>query len=87
MRKKKKAKVEEPVEPDRFVSQEKMRSKTENTYESVMVAAREARRINLHLKMVGSEADRSIKVTSEAMGKLLGDELNFDYKDLPEEDE
>ena len=88
MRKKKsKAMKTEPVEPDRFVSQDKMRNKTENTYEAVMVSAREARRMNLHLNMVGSETDRSIKVTSEAMKRLLSDEVHFDYNDLPDESE
>lgn len=84
---KKKSKVAkmEPVDPDRFVSQDKMRDKTENTYEAVMVSAREARRMNLHLKMTGSEIDQSIKVTSEAMKRLLSDEIHFDYHKLPDE--
>ena len=86
MSKKKQANTE-PVELERFVSQEKMRNKTENTYEAVMISAREARRINLHLRMVGDEVDRSIKVTSEAMKRLLDNDVLFDYKNLPEEDE
>ncbi len=78
-RKKKKAPVEIVV-PDRFVSQEKVRDKTDNTYEGVMISSREARRMNTHIKMLGTELDRSIKVTSTAMERFLDGDVYFDYK-------
>ena len=65
----------------RFISQETMCKKISNTYESVMVAAREARRINTHLKMVGTEDDRGEKVTSIAIDRLLNDEIHYNIKD------
>lgn len=64
----------------RFISQERMCEKISNTYESVMVAAREARRINAHLKMVGTEDERGEKVTSLALDRLMNDEINYNYK-------
>lgn len=63
-----------------YISQEVMRAKIPNTYEAVIVAAREARRINLHNKMLGTQEDRAIKVTSEALGRLLNDELYYEFK-------
>ncbi len=71
--------------PTQFVSQERMREIADNTYEAVMVSAMEARRINLHNKMLGTQEDRSEKVTSIALARLLGDELRYDY--LPDEGE
>ena len=43
-----------------FISQGLMREKIPNTYESIVVAAREARRINLNNKMLGTQEDRAI---------------------------
>lgn len=64
-----------------FFSQEKMREVVSNTYEAVMVAAREARRINVHLKMVGTEEERSEKVTNLALNRFLQREINYDIKE------
>jgi|GEM_PF-1700588 len=63
-----------------YVSQERMREIAENTYEAVMVASLEARRINLHNKMLGTQEDRANKVTTIALDRLLGNELRFDYQ-------
>lgn len=86
-RKKKKKVVDQNVEPDRFVPQEKIRAKTDNTYEGVMIASREARRLNVHLKMLGTELDRSVKVTSTALDRFLADEVYYDYKNKSEDDD
>jgi DNA-directed RNA polymerase omega subunit len=64
-----------------YISQELMRAKIPNTYEAVIVAAREARRINMHNKMLGTQEDREVKVTTEALGRLLADELHYKFKD------
>lgn len=63
-----------------YISQERMRDVAENIYEAVMVTAMEARRINLHNKMLGTQEDRSEKVTTIALDRLLGDELRYDYQ-------
>lgn len=63
-----------------YISQERMREVAENIYEAVMITALEARRINLHNKMLGTQEDRSEKVTTIALDRLLGDELRYDYQ-------
>lgn len=63
-----------------YISQELMRDKIPNTYEAVIVSAREARRINLENKMLGTQEDREMKVTTEALERLLNDELNYSFK-------
>ena len=63
-----------------YISQEVMRKKIPNTYEAVIVSALEARRINLHNKMLGTQEDREVKVTTEAMGRLLDDKLKYIFK-------
>jgi DNA-directed RNA polymerase subunit K/omega len=63
-----------------YISQERMRDVAENIYEAVMITALEARRINLHNKMLGTQEDRAEKVTTIALDRLLGDELNYDYQ-------
>ncbi|MCY3771395.1 MAG: hypothetical protein OXG98_05170 [Gemmatimonadetes bacterium] len=63
-----------------YISQERMRDAAENIYEAVMVTALEARRINLHNKMLGTQEDRAEKVTTIALDRLLGDELRYDYQ-------
>ncbi len=68
--------------PTLFVSQERMREIADNTYEAVMVSALEARRINLHNKMLGTQEDRSEKVTTIALERLLGDELRYHYLEI-----
>jgi len=69
-----------------FVSQESMRSVVNNTYEAVMVTAMEARRINLRDRMLGIEEDRTDKVTTIALDKLLNEELHFAYQAKEEEE-
>ncbi len=66
--------------PTQYISQERMRDVAENIYEAVMITALEARRINLHNKMLGTQEDRAEKVTTIALDRLLGDELNYDYQ-------
>ena len=63
-----------------YISQERMRDVAENIYEAVMITALEARRINLHNKMLGTQEDRAEKVTTMALDRLLGDELRYDYQ-------
>lgn len=63
-----------------YISQERMRDVAENIYEAVMITALEARRINLHNKMLGTQEDRAEKVTTIALDRLLGDELRYDYQ-------
>ncbi len=63
-----------------YTSQERMRDVTENIYEAVMITALEARRINLHNKMLGTQEERAEKVTTIALDRLLGGELRFDYQ-------
>lgn len=63
-----------------YISQERMREVAANIYEAVMVTAMEARRINLHNKMLGTQEDRTEKVTTIALDRLLGDELRYDYR-------
>ena len=63
-----------------YISQERMRDVAENIYEAVMITALEARRINLHNKMLGTREDRAEKVTTIALDRLLGDELHYDYQ-------
>ena len=63
-----------------FISQGLMRDKILNTYESIVVAAREARRINLNNKMLGTQEDRETKVTTEALERLLDDKLRYTFK-------
>jgi DNA-directed RNA polymerase omega subunit len=63
-----------------FISQGLMRDKIPNTYESIVVAAREARRINLNNKMLGTQEDRETKVTTEALERLLDDKLRYTFK-------
>ena len=63
-----------------YISQERMRDAAENIYEAVMITALEARRINLHNKMLGTQEDRAEKVTTIALDRLLGDELRHDYQ-------
>lgn len=63
-----------------YISQERMRDAAENIYEAVMITALEARRINLHNKMLGTQEDRAEKVTTIALDRLLGDELRYDYQ-------
>ncbi len=63
-----------------YISQERMRDVAENIYEAVMITALEARRINLHNKMLGTQEDRAEKVTTIALDRLLGDELYYDYQ-------
>ena len=65
--------------PTQYISQERMREVAENIYEAVMITALEARRINLHNKMLGTQEDRAEKVTTMALDRLLGDELRYDY--------
>ncbi len=64
-----------------YVSQERMREIAENTYEAVIVTALEARRINLHNKMLGTQEDRAEKVTTIALDRLLGDKLRYNYQE------
>ncbi|MCY4544758.1 MAG: hypothetical protein OXD39_05910 [Gemmatimonadetes bacterium] len=66
--------------PTQYISQERMREVAENIYEAVMITALEARRINLHNKMLGTQEDRAEKVTTMALDRLLGNELRFDYQ-------
>ncbi len=66
--------------PTQYISQERMRDVAENIYEAVMITALEARRINLHNKMLGTQEDRADKVTTIALDRLLGDELRYDYQ-------
>ncbi len=66
--------------PTQYISQERMREVAENIYEAVMITALEARRINLHNKMLGTQEDRAEKVTTMALDRLLGDELRYDYQ-------
>jgi DNA-directed RNA polymerase subunit K/omega len=66
--------------PTQYISQERMRDVAENIYEAVMITALEARRINLHNKMLGTQEDRAEKVTTIALDRLLGDELRYDYQ-------
>ncbi len=63
-----------------FISQGLMRDKIPNTYESIVVAAREARRINLNNKILGTQEDRETKVTTEALERLLDDKLHYTLK-------
>ena len=63
-----------------FISQGLMRDKIPNTYESIVVAAREARLINLNNKMLGTQEDRETKVTTEALERLLDDKLRYTFK-------
>ena len=63
-----------------FISQGLMRDKIPNTYESIVVAAREARRINLNNKILGTQEDRETKVTTEALERLLDDKLRYTFK-------
>lgn len=69
-----------------YISQERMREVAENIYEAVMVTAMEARRINLHNKMLGTQEDRAEKVTTMALDRLLDDELNYDYQPAGEDE-
>ena len=69
-----------------YISQERMRRVADNIYEAVMVTAMEARRINLENKMLGTQDDRAEKVTTVALDRLLGDELNYDYQPAPEDE-
>ena len=69
-----------------YISQERMRDVAENIYEAVMITALEARRINLHNKMLGTQEDRAEKVTTIALDRLLGDELHYDYQAPPSEE-
>lgn len=69
-----------------YISQERMRAIADNIYEAVMVTAMEARRINLHNKMLGTQEDRAEKVTTMALDRLLGDELNYDYQPVAEDE-
>lgn len=66
--------------PTEYISQERMREVAENIYEAVMITALEARRINLHNKMLGTQEDRAEKVTTMALDRLLGNELRYDYQ-------
>ncbi len=66
--------------PTQYISQERMREVAENIYEAVMITALEARRINLHNKMLGTQEDRAEKVTTMALDRLLGDKLRYDYQ-------
>jgi len=66
--------------PTQYISQERMREVAENIYEAVMITALEARRINLHNKMLGTQEDRAEKVTTMALDRLLGNELRYDYQ-------
>ena len=66
--------------PTEYISQERMRAVAENIYEAVMITALEARRINLHNKMLGTQEDRAEKVTTMALDRLLSDELRYDYQ-------
>ena len=72
--------------PTQYISQERMRDVAENIYEAVMVTAMEARRINRHNKMLGTQEDRSEKVTTIALDRLLGDELRYDYQPAASEE-
>ena len=72
--------------PTQYISQERMREVAENIYEAVMITALEARRINLHNKMLGTQEDRSEKVTTIALDRLLGDELRYDYQEAPDDE-
>ena len=72
--------------PTQFVSQERMREVADNIYEAVMVTSMEARRINLHNKMLGTQEDRAEKVTTIALDRLLGDELAYDYQAAGDEE-
>ena len=66
--------------PTQYISQERMREVAGNIYEAVMITALEARRINLHNKMLGTQEDRAEKVTTMALDRLLGNELRYDYQ-------
>ena len=66
--------------PTQYISQERMREVAENIYEAVMITALEARRINLHNKMLGTQEDRAEKVTTIALDRLLDNELRYDYQ-------
>ena len=84
MRAKKSARAKKPTsvkKPTQYVSQERMREIAENTYEAVIVTALEARRINLHNKMLGTQEDRAEKVTTIALDRLLGDKLRYNYQE------
>ncbi len=72
--------------PTQYISQERMREVAENIYEAVMITALEARRINLHNKMLGTQEDRSEKVTTIALDRLLGDELRYDYQEAADDE-
>lgn len=72
--------------PTQYISQERMREVAENIYEAVMITALEARRINLHNKMLGTQEDRSEKVTTIALDRLLGDELRYDYQETADDE-
>ena len=74
------------TKPTQYISQERMREVAENIYEAVMITALEARRINLHNKMLGTQEDRSEKVTTIALDRLLGDELRYDYQEAPDDE-
>jgi DNA-directed RNA polymerase omega subunit len=60
-----------------YISQEMVRKSVSNTYEAVMVTARAARQLNLQNQMVGTEDDRSDKVTSLALQHLLNNKIKY----------
>lgn len=63
----------------RFISQDMICKRIPNTYEAVMVAAREARRLNLRAKMFGEELGPE-KTTTVALMRLLNGEVHYDYR-------
>ncbi len=63
-----------------YVPVEKLTSFVKNRYEAVVVAAREARKINSVLRMVGRD-DRKAKVTTRALRRVAHGEVDYVYLD------
>ena len=65
---------------NRFISSEEVRKTISNTYEAVMAAAREARRLNARMKMLGMDEEKLEKMTSIALQRLLDGKVYCAYK-------
>ena len=69
-----------------YVPMEKVTQVIENKYEAIVVAAREARKINSVLRMVGRD-ENLVKVTSRALRRVSVGDIDYVYlDDAPETD-
>ena len=63
-----------------YVPVEKVTSVIKNKYEAVVVAAREARHINVIMRMVGRDEAKQ-KVTSRALSRVMRGDVDYVYLD------